>query len=196
MHAHIIRHSLLGLALLLSACSSSKTESEARQADPSSQFVGSGTLDITGTDSTALGNTLTVGDAVLYQESTGELFAWTFLDELSIISGIDVLAADQAPLPTDFVFGDDSYYFIFTVIDDPSTLAQGVSMAVFVNGQKYSYSCAGLASSGDCGEIVVDRSAQTIDFIDFEVEPALSDNESVSTSPLVLNGRLSWFDAQ
>ena len=62
---------------------------------------------------------MTVGEVALLVKPNDDLYAWTFLDQNSLINMGDFFVFPE--IAEDFTFGDFNDLFIFTVVDDPNT---------------------------------------------------------------------------
>lgn len=179
------------LALSLGSCSEGSDASDLVTVRVTGYF-GSGTLDVSGPDTAVLGTTLTVGDVVLLVEPAGEIYTWIFVDPSSVITGDEMHVYPSVPQPDDFIFGDPNYGFGFHVIDDLTESAKGVSLTFFIDQQVYAYDCTTFDLTGTCGELIVDREAQTIDFVGFSANH--DGGASSSTAPIVLDGTIRWIE--
>lgn len=186
----MLKHLALALALFTSAACSSSSGSSTGGITPTGDKQGFGTLTLTGSDAAALGGAMEVGDVACTFDAAGELIALTFVDPSSVILADEYTFPDQLD-PLDIVPGSLTDFTIFTVTEDLTSGFSGISMAITKAGLKYPYLCTNpVASSILCGSLVIDRSAQSITFVDVTVTPGTT--PEAATGVLTLNGVITW----
>jgi hypothetical protein len=194
----------ISLLFLMLACSSSSDSNDSSNDDSTpeatNEVFGMGVLTLTGIDTEAFGETLTVGDVAFFLDEDGDIMSILFVDADSLITGGDLFDLNDGEGSLGFDFGSGEYFFSMTIVDDEVSGLRGISLGIALdflvepNPTPFNYGCNAPASGGfgDCeavGGLFVDKELKEIRFVNVSMFPAIT---TAAEDVLVMNGTLSW----